>query len=541
MSKKLKYNLPDLENIKIDDNPNFDEQLEKHAERSKQKLERKQGLENVAFGGENDDEIDDDSEEIGESESDVEFAFLENLSDQEIKNLTLNQLVREGKHEVISELLKNQRYHKFKFHRQLLICDNQGFAPIHYAAKYNQVQCADVILNYCNSKTTDLQKIYKFPSENDRLLPIHLAARYTGAEYNEEIFDAENPSTFKTVLDLLLFYAKPNLDNQIYEMKRWTFEDENGNPTNILAVSDGYGMCAMHHAVSRGNEERVQRLIDFVTEYKPRRRSSFNYQTTKVFKNGVAPLNEGQQIFLDTIVNNLDTSNRTPLHYAALRGETKISEILLKYGADRLKKDADKQIPLHDAAEENNLETAKILLQKEVENQLFNTNRDGSTPVHIAVENNSEETAHFLMKTCYNSLSGPKLQSLVERSKIYSDSSKPLHLAVGTKNIRLVTLLVRYYHANTEVFNNLHETPLFIACKKGFTNIMKYLIIEGRAEKESRDRDGYTNLLIACSSGHGECVEALLKLGADIEAVNKEDRNAFHIVAQENRPNVQKK
>ena len=249
------------------------------------------------------------------------------------------------------------------------------------------------------------------------------------------------------------------------------------------------------------------------------------------------------ELFLPWNFQIITRLNRTPLHYAAFRGETRISEILLENGANRFSKDADNQIPLHGAATENNTETARILLEgiskAEISDQLFNIDRDGSTPLHLSVENNCEETAHYLMKTCYNSVSGSQLYSLVERPKVHSDSSKPLHLAAATNNIRLVTLLVRYYKANTEVFNNLHETPLFIACKKGFTQIMKYLIIEGKAEKESRDRDGYTNLLIACSSGHSECVEALLKLGADIEATNKEDKNAFHIVALENRPEVQ--
>ena len=315
-SRKFRYN---LENINLEDNPDFEDKIEKHAERQKVKADNLEAHKNLAFANQENEDFEDsgsENDEILES-----ISFLSNLSESEILNLTLNQLVRDGRSQEITELLNNKKYTSFR--QQLLKCDDNGLAPIHYAAKYNQVECADVILNFANSrKDQDLQKIYKLPAEKDRLLPIHLAARYSGPENTRKIEDLDDPSTFRTVLDLLLFYASPNLPPD-FDMKRWSFEcEEEGEFTNILAVSDEYGMCAMHHAVQRGCPERVQRLVNFVTDNgdSGRRVSNGSEFITKTsFNNVINPEQPrssqkpslGQKSFLDSIVNNPDKSNRT--------------------------------------------------------------------------------------------------------------------------------------------------------------------------------------------------------------------------------------
>ena len=91
---------------------------------------------------ENPDTLKNEQEEEEEEES-----WPDNLSPNEIMSLSISQLVREGKSHELDDLLHSQRYGKM-FRQQLNKVDGNGFAPIHYAAKYNQVECTKVILEY---------------------------------------------------------------------------------------------------------------------------------------------------------------------------------------------------------------------------------------------------------------------------------------------------------------------------------------------------------------------------------------------------------
>ena len=202
----------------------------------------------------------------------------DNLSPNEIMSLSISQLVREGKFSEIDNLLHSQKYGKM-FRHQLNKVDGNGFAPIHYAAKYNQVDCTKVILDYASSKHhSDMKYLYRIKGR-DGMLPIHLAAKWSGgAENFAENFDNdqvitetgtneiyrqamevysddrtdEKSVTFDTVLELLLNYAK---------MSQWKFGDDGYE--DILEVSDDYGLSALHQGrsdVKISSRARVKKL-----------------------------------------------------------------------------------------------------------------------------------------------------------------------------------------------------------------------------------------------------------------------------------------
>ena len=50
-----------------------------------------------------------------------------------------------------------------------------------------------------------------------------------------------------------------------------------------------------------------------------------------------------------------------------------------------------------------------------------------------------------------------------------------------------------------------------------------------------RDKDNYTPLLLAATYGHVETVELLLQKGADYTAVDKYDKTAIYLAAEENK------
>jgi len=49
--------------------------------------------------------------------------------------------------------------------------------------------------------------------------------------------------------------------------------------------------------------------------------------------------------------------------------------------------------------------------------------------------------------------------------------------------------------------NGVGQTPLYIACEKGFEGIVK-ILVEHRADVYKKDNDGNTPLFVACQKGY---------------------------------------
>jgi ankyrin repeat protein len=74
---------------------------------------------------------------------------------------------------------------------------------------------------------------------------------------------------------------------------------------------------------------------------------------------------------------------RTPLHLAAIRGQTTIVRILIENGVDKNVRDFDENTPLHYASEYGNFETI-IYLVKEANVDIMLRNKFGYTASDIA-------------------------------------------------------------------------------------------------------------------------------------------------------------
>ena len=63
--------------------------------------------------------------------------------------------------------------------------------------------------------------------------------------------------------------------------------------------------------------------------------------------------------------------------------------------------------------------------------------------------------------------------------------------------------------------NSNGATPLYIACKNGYIEVVKYLVEHG-VDINKKDINGATTLYIAYENGHIEVVKYLVEQGADI-------------------------
>ena len=149
----------------------------------------------------------------------------------------MSVLIRDGKSEHLKECLYSLEHGSF-FREQLLKLDGIKLTPLHYAAKYNQLECTRVIIQ-ASREFSELKNVYKIAAR-DGAFPFHTAATVEKT--------AKNHGT--TVLELLLEESvKYN----------WTFgKSKEGN---ILNVNDKFERCPIHFIVRNGNIELLKRVL----------------------------------------------------------------------------------------------------------------------------------------------------------------------------------------------------------------------------------------------------------------------------------------
>ncbi|MGL9779643.1 MAG: ankyrin repeat domain-containing protein [Wolbachia sp.] len=203
----------------------------------------------------------------------------------------------------------------------------------------------------------------------------------------------------------------------------------------------------------------------------------------------------------------------TPLHYAAENDHTEIVKTLIGKGADVKAVGEDKWTPLHFAAQMGHTEIVKTLIGKEADVSAVNQN--GSTPLHFAAVGGHIEIVKALIEK------GADVNAVGE------DNYTPLRLATQNGHTEIEDILVEKGAIVDEC------TLLHFAAKNGYTEEVKALIEKG-VNVNAVDIMGYTSLHFAAKNGHTEVVKALIEKGANVEVVdiNGHGYTPLHFAAQ---------
>ena len=222
----------------------------------------------------------------------VESYDFETMAADEIEEIDLFLITRDGNSKLLEQLIYHSRNQRpwIDFAKQLNKLDDKGMSPLHYAAKFNQIDCAKVILDFSKhnekvNNSLEYSYLYKLPGKDDTL-PIHTAAKYLPKE-NRNVTDANNnlkeqslttlkstdsdvasPSTqsitkFGSKTVSKLWKTKPpknvlELFMRTSKKEEWFF----ANKANILSVADSYGQSIIHFAVQRDNLEAVEMIVN---------------------------------------------------------------------------------------------------------------------------------------------------------------------------------------------------------------------------------------------------------------------------------------
>lgn len=242
------------------------------------------------------------------------------------------------------------------------------------------------------------------------------------------------------------------------------------------------------------------------------------------------------------------TGSKTALYLACERGYPDLVELLLKHKADATigdsepasLGDAKRYSPLTIAAGNGHLAVVKVLLSSGVDIE----SRDASnrTAIWIAAVKNQPTVVRFLCEAkakvnCPGRFDTTPLQEAISHGnievvKVLLEHGKGLDLEIRDKQKRTVLYaaveknnpdLVRLLcEANAKVnIYGEYDTPLSLAAKRGFTEVVKVLLKYGKGidlEMRSRCFFSATPLYHAAQSGHTDAVSVLCEAGADLEA-----------------------
>ena len=205
-----------------------------------------------------------------------------------------------------------------------------------------------------------------------------------------------------------------------------------------------------------------------------------------------------------------DSDGRTPLSWAALKGQASIIQQLLETGiVETDSKDSNGRTPLLFAAKRGHKDVVRLLLAEKVDTD--SKDSDGRTPLSFAAGRGLEAVVMLLLKE------GAELEC---KDTLYSHT--PLSWAAKYGHEAVVRLLLEK-GANLNSLDKYERTPLGLSAKYGHEAVVKLLVEKG-ANLNSPDKYGQTPFSWAVEYRHEAVMQLLLEKGAYVNAKDGDER-----------------
>ncbi|XP_041355511.1 uncharacterized protein LOC121373126 [Gigantopelta aegis] len=259
------------------------------------------------------------------------------------------------------------------------------------------------------------------------------------------------------------------------------------------------------------------------------------------------------KIFLENGVNINERGEyvRTPLFYACCYGNSQLVEFCLENGADTSLKCTTSSC-LHLACKSGNLETVKILLDKDM--AINEPGQFRRTPIMYACRYGHLDIVNHMR------LKGADL-------KIVDDLGEDIfHLSVLSGNVDIAKEMLPPNATRESVCGSEHKSPFENASRKGHYDMLKYFIdnkkelvpvplclmsacyyghltlikmlIDMVDDINEKGKKGRTALISACLGGQTETAELLISKGADVHLVDDYDISCWHYACDTGRVNL---
>lgn len=400
--------------------------------------------------------------------------------------------VKEGYPEICETLLKSGA-------DTLLI--SQGWNAIHFAAEKSAVIVSHLIASN--------EKLINITTLKEKLTPLMIAAREGNREACEILMKSNAKlSEIDSEGDNVMHIAVRRGRNEIVELL--------SNNKALLNSKNQKGQTPFTIAAEIKNLS-ICKILLAAPEIVLYAKQDWKALTS------AAKLNESAIIQAlssnKKFVNSKTEDGFTPFFHATGNGSKTACEILIKADLNPLSENKGGWNALHEAASNGKKKISQLLAQN---TQLLNSVRkDGATPLLCAAENGHAETCEILLAAGANA-------SVTE-----SKGNNVLHLAVMSKNEKLVGKLSSKYQQLVNSQNKNNETPLMFAAIIGKQEAVESLLKAG-ADPFAVDLKGRTVLHHAAHHAKTEITKLLLAVEAIRKATNQGFITLVHFINEGN-------
>lgn len=223
-------------------------------------------------------------------------------------------------------------------------------------------------------------------------------------------------------------------------------------------------------------------------------------------------------------VNAQDKDGNTALHIAALNGKSKLVKNLIeKHHANTIIQNNNKDLPMHMAMQNPNIEVLKLLQKHGT--PIYQENIGKESVASLAVKSNNSEILktifHWLRPYESIYLKDPMINSLLLSSIQSKSVVSTTHLLKHTPDL------------NAPIYEGMN--PLQYICEREDEQQLNALLsFDGQLDINKQDNLGYTALHYACKRQNKQMVLALLEKGADATLKNHFGEDSLFIAKQTN-------
>ncbi|XP_067653193.1 ankyrin-3-like [Haliotis asinina] len=251
-------------------------------------------------------------------------------------------------------------------------------------------------------------------------------------------------------------------------------------------------------------------------------------------------------------INSTDNNGITPLLLAAGSGSKVVFHFLMERGADCLTKDSRNRNVLHWACQGGNVKIVKYILTQTIVD-INGNDENNMTPLLLAAYHGKKDVFGLLIEKGANTLAVNQkrrnslhlssagghvdtVKYVLKQTSVDIDSKDygemtPALIAASQGENEVFDILVKN-GADLSLIDKGDDNILHLACRGGNVKIVTYILMQNIVDINGKGDEEMTPVLIAVSHGKNEVFHILVKNGADLSLIDKDDDNILHLACR---------